>query len=382
MRVLILSDRYLPDTTGTALRVARLGQALIRARFCDEIHVATSMQCALPEKPDKTQNKPLPPYEQLDEVHVYRFSSEVNMLRKLLPIHRRRRFSLVHGRGVRYGLYARLLSAWWHIPSILELNSINPQSKGVRSVLWRYAMRSSDRLVVLSSYAKEWLMKEMAISEDKIDIVINGVDLDLFKISSFSSDLRHKYGLMGVRTVGYVGTVLEWQGVFEFVYVAAIVAGQAPDVRFLMVGGGPDLERTIQIAQQYGLSDRFVFTGSVPPHEIPAYLQLMDVVMLPRPPQFLKNQLASPLKLFEAMAMKRAVVVTPVRGLSEVIVDRQTGLVAGPSTQDIASAVVELLQNEDLRLSLGQAARKQIDKGFTWESAAMQLIESYRKALA
>jgi glycosyltransferase involved in cell wall biosynthesis len=380
-RVLILSDRYLPDTTGTALRIARLGQPLLRAHFCDELHIATSLQCTLPDAGERAAAVPPPAYEQIEGVHVHRFSSEWNMLKKLPAIHRRHRFSLVHGRGVRYGFYARLLSTRWHVPSILELNSVNPQRKGIRSILWNYTIRSSDRLIVLSRYAGEWLMRGMAVPEDKIDIVINGVDVKLFDATSALPDFRLRYGLAGARTVGYFGTAVEWQGVFDFVRVAAVVAGQAPDIRFLMVGGGPDLDRTKQLVEHHGLSQRFTFTGPVPPHEVPAHLQIMDVVLMPRPPRFLKNQLASPLKLFEAMAMKKAIVVTPVRGFSEVIIHRQTGLVAGPSTREIASAVMELVRDEGLRLLLGRSARGQIETGFSWESAAGQLGESYLKAL-
>jgi glycosyltransferase involved in cell wall biosynthesis len=162
--------------------------------------------------------------------------------------------------------------------------------------------------------------------------------------------------------------------------VAGLVAHHRDDVRFLMVGYGPSYQQTKQLVDQLLLTDKFIFTGNVSPEEVPALMNCMDIILLPRPSQLL-NQVAVPLKLLEAMAMGKAVVVTPVKGLSEIIVDRVTGFIAGPSTQNIALAVLELLDDRDIRIQVGKSASQEAISNYTWDLATKSLLICYQRAI-
>ncbi len=376
MRILILSDRYLPDNSGTALRSAALATGLVRQN-ATQAHVATLTRCMLPGLAEGNQP---PGDEDLDGVRVHRFSSEKALALGLPTLHRRFHFDLIHGRGPRYGFYARMLGMLFRIPSIVELNYIIPQQGLLRRAIWHYTLQSASRLVVLSDHARKWATEDLGVSPERIDVVINGIDLSRFSPEKIGNEKKALLGLDDHPIVGYVGTFIEWQGVLEFVRVAALVAAQRTDARFLMVGYGPDFERTKQMITELALDDRFVLTGNVPPAEVPSCMMAMDVVLLARPPQLL-NQVAVPLKLLEAMAMGRAIVVTPVRGLCELVRDRETGVVAGPSTEDIASAVLGLLDDSNMRVAIGKSARQSVETRYTWESAVSSLLTSYQRVL-
>ena len=375
MRILILSDRYLPDNSGTALRSAALATGLVR-QYEVQVHVATLTHCMLP---GRAEGKLPSGDADLDGVHVHRFPSERRLSLSLPALHRRLGFDLVHGRGPRYGFYARTLGMLFRIPSIVELNYVIPQQGVLHRAIWSYTLQSANRLVVLSEHAREWAIENLHVSVDRVDVVINGVDLSRFSPTQPKARNKFLSSLGNHPIVGYVGTFIEWQGVFEFVRVAALIAAQRPDVRFLMVGYGPDFERTKQMATQFSLEDRLVFTGNVPSEDVPGYLAAMDVVLLPRPPQ-LSNQVAVPLKLLEAMAMGKAIVVTPVAGLSEIIHDQETGIIAGPATEDIALAVLRLLDDIELRSVISGKARSFVETKYTWSVAVSNLFISYQKA--
>lgn len=378
MRILIITDRYLPDVSGTSLRMSYLVRPLIQTGNCD-LHIATLKSYLVP---DDVAKNGVPGYEHLDRVHVHRFSNEFQMVNRLAILHKNFQFDLVHARGVRYAFYIRILSPFFRCPLVLELNSVNPQRGLFKSFLWRYALSSSDRLIVLAKYAREWVKHQYKIPVSKIDVVVNGVDAARFNLDECNKIERASLRLSNNLVVGYVGTFLEWQGVLDFVRVAVLVARKHPDIRFLMVGDGVDFVKTKQLAHNLGIVDKFIFTGVVAPQEVPSYMKLIDIFVLPRPGKFLKNQIATPLKLFEAMAMKRAIVVTPVHGLCEVVADRKTGIVAGPSIENIASSVVELVDNNDLRAQLGKAASQVVKNKYSWKVASRNLLDSYQKALA
>ena len=376
MRVLILSDRYLPDATGTALRISRLVRPLLDDRLCEEI--PGLLKHLLPYNAPGGEDD-IAHDERLNGIYVHRFSSELSLLGGLPALRRHCRFDLIHARGIRMGLYARLLSILSGIPYTVELNSVNPQHNRLKFRIWSHVLRSATRLIVLTEYAGEWLSAEFEIPEDTIDVVMNGVDVDQFYASTPEKSVVSSRDNC---VVGYAGTFSEWQGVFAFVHSAFLIARECPETRFLMVGNGPAFRETMKLVDDYGMADRFLFTGLVDPQEVPDHIRSMDIFLIPRPPQFLKNQIATPLKLFEAMAMERAVVVSSVRGLSDMVDDGNTGLIAGPSAQSLADAVLRLIGDSDLRTAIGKAAREAMIRHNTWESAAKHLHRAYLKSLA
>jgi len=374
LQLLIINDRYLPDNSGTSIRPARLVQALIKLENI-EVHVAAFNKTLI-----SNGDVQLPTFEVMDGIHVYRFLTDINMIRGLISLHRKFAFDIIHFRGVRYSVYAKILKILRQCSTIFELNTL-PAGGFLRSILLHYALHSADRVILLSEYAKDWAINEIGVEGNNIDIVLNGADLNSFDNEAFCIRDNVVAGINDSIVIGYCGIFSEWQGVFDIVRSAAIVTRDHHNVRFLMVGSGPDLDKTIELTKQLHVYDKFVFTGCVPPENVPGLINCMDIFLIVRPTDYLKNQLAVPLKLIEAMAMGKAIVVTPVHGLSEVIGNRETGLISGRSIDSIATAVNELIEDSALRSRLGQAARCKVETNYTWEHMAKKLMICYRRAM-
>ena len=119
-------------------------------------------------------------------------------------------------------------------------------------------------------------------------------------------------------------------------------------------------------------------TGRVPHDEVESYYSLIDVCPFPRKPWEV-CEMVSPLKPFEALAMEKAVVVSGVRALREIIDDKVTGRVfeAG-SPEALADALQTLLDDADARRNYGIAGRQWVQENRTWLHSAGTVLQAYR----
>jgi glycosyltransferase involved in cell wall biosynthesis len=108
--------------------------------------------------------------------------------------------------------------------------------------------------------------------------------------------------------------------------------------------------------KDYGLSDRTVVTGKIAADRVADYLQLFDIVAFPS----LFSE-GCPLSMLEAMAMQKAVIGSRAGAIPEIIRDRENGLLVNPgSAEEIATAIIELIEKPDLRKRLGENAAQTI----------------------
>ena len=107
-----------------------------------------------------------------------------------------------------------------------------------------------------------------------------------------------------------------------------------------------------QYLQEYGLSDRTIVTGKIPPERMVDYLQLFDILVFPS----LFSE-GCPLSMLEAMAMQKTIIGSRAGAIPEIIRDHENGLLVNPgSAEAIAAALTELLENPALRLRLAENA--------------------------
>jgi glycosyltransferase involved in cell wall biosynthesis len=321
--------------------------------------------------------------------HALRDGYEIALDRKLGQIMDRRARDIVpdvilqkHGRYLQAGVE---LGRRYGIPVFLD--DIAPIWEGERygdrslKPIARYIRRQifarASGLIAVSRDMETQLRAE-GVPDQRIHFVPNGVDCTLFDPDAAPLDMRHKYGLADKIVVGYVGVFARWHGLDLLLRVASDITKVLPTVHFLMVGDDTDGE-VEKMARQQGLADWFTFTGGVPHLEVPAYLTAMDIATLPSTLPYM-----SPIKLYEYMAMRKAVVAPNGNSITEdVIVPGQNGLLfeAG-SAESLGSAIVSLATRPDLRYKLGVEARDVAHKRFTWDCQASALLKAFQAALA
>ena len=153
------------------------------------------------------------------------------------------------------------------------------------------------------------------------------------------------------------------------------------DFHVVVVGDGHYESRLHALAERLGVGDVVTFTGRVPHEAVPAYLSLFDVAPFPRLPLPV-CEMISPIKPFESMASGKAVVVSSVAALAEIVQDGTTGLVFEKgSAPDLARVLGALLDSPELRVKLGESARTWVVNERDWSSVVDIVDATYREIL-
>ncbi|MFQ5729623.1 MAG: glycosyltransferase family 4 protein [Waddliaceae bacterium] len=234
----------------------------------------------------------------------------------------------------------------------------------------------SDRLIACSNSVSEHVVKTMGVSQEKIDVIQNGVDLDPFQTRYLPENVKKELQIpYGSKVVGMVGRICEQKAQDDFIRAAAIIQKSFPDTVFLIVGQADDdcfLQRLKALIRDLGIDRAVRFVGYQP--NIPLVFSALDVFVLPSRWEGL------PLILVEAMAAGKSIVATNIGPNSEAVSD-DTALLVPPSSPDsIASKVIYLLNNPERSKDMGLRGKERA-KLFSWKQAALQLDSLYQKLL-
>lgn len=288
----------------------------------------------------------------------------------------------------RYNLY--LLAGVWlherhHVPFFLEINAPlydeRSQFGGLtfkRLAHWcqKRIWRSADRVLPVTDALAQYVRRD-GVPPRHISVIQNGINAETFLRPVDSAAAKAKLGLEGRLVLGFTGFMREWHGLGSVVTFLA-EADPSLELRLLVVGDGPGRKELEQQAARLGVEDRVILTGLVDRASIFDYVSAFDIALQPAVTAY-----ASPLKLFEYMALGRAIVAPRQPNIEETLTDGQNALLFKPSDQsDFRAQVERLCLQPDLRQALGAAARQTIlERNFTWDGNAQRIEEMCTAAL-
>lgn len=246
----------------------------------------------------------------------------------------------------------------------------------------RFTYRRADAILCVSEAAREHLVRRWQVDPEKIAVFPNGVDTALFRpIPGDPEGLRGRYGLGAGPVIVFAGGFQPWHGLELLVESFAAVLGGRADARLLLVGDGRARPAVEAAAAAHGVADRMVITGFVPQVEVPAFLGIADVAVMPYPP--LPQELwFSPLKMFEYMSAGKAIVASRSGQIVDIIKDGQTGVLVEPGdTAGLAQAIERLIADPGERKRLGENAREQACDRHSWAAYVERLETLYMQTL-
>jgi glycosyltransferase involved in cell wall biosynthesis len=244
------------------------------------------------------------------------------------------------------------------------------------------AMLDADAVVTLSETMRADIVGRGADPE-RVAVIPNAVDVDRFRPVPRDPALAARMGLDpagGTPVLGYVSSFTGYEGIRYLIDAAAILRDRGRRVQVLLVGDGEDRPVLEARAREHGLDDgTVIFTGRVPHGEVLAYYALIDVFVVPRTADRV-SRLVTPLKPYEAMALERALLVSGVDALGEIVTPGETGLVFRPEdARDLADTVEPLLDDPGERARLGRQARDWVAANRTWHQNGQRYLELYRR---
>lgn len=218
------------------------------------------------------------------------------------------------------------------------------------------------------------------IPSTKVTVIPNAVDVEGFQLSGEADPgLRRQLGLEGCTTVGFVGSFYAYEGLDLLLDAFTALFQKRPDLRLLLVGGGPQEGNLKAQAQQLGIADKIVFTGRVPHSEVSRYYDQIDLLAYPRHSMRL-TELVTPLKPLEAMAQGRLFVASDVGGHKELIRDGETGKLFNAGSADaLASAIDDMLDHRERWPAMRKAGRHFVEDVRNWKNSVANYVSVYSR---
>ncbi|MHB1232229.1 MAG: TIGR04063 family PEP-CTERM/XrtA system glycosyltransferase [Burkholderiales bacterium] len=257
----------------------------------------------------------------------------------------------------------------------------SPRYRLTRS-LETYAFKQADAVTTICEGLRADIVAR-GIPSNKVTVIPNAVDIEKFSVGGVPDEtLKMQLGLSGTRVLGFIGSFYAYEGLDLLLSALSRMLDQAPDVRVLLVGGGPQEEALKQQARRLGIADNVVFSGRVPHEQVNRYYDLVDVLVYPRHSMRL-TELVTPLKPLEAMAQGRLFVASDVGGHKELIRDGETGvLFKAGDAQSLADKVLGLLQSTEHWPALKAAGRKFVEIERNWKNSVTRYQVVYGRLLA
>ena len=177
--------------------------------------------------------------------------------------------------------------------------------------------------------------------------------------------------------IGFVGSFYAYEGLGLLLRALPLVLNEMPEARLLLVGGGPEEAALKALAAALKVSDRVVFTGRVPHHDVQRYYSLIDVLAYPRLAMRL-TELVTPLKPLEAMAQGRLLVASDVGGHRELIRHGETGvLFPAGNAPALAAALIRLLAARERWPALREQGRRFVEQERNWAGSVARYRSVY-----
>ena len=220
------------------------------------------------------------------------------------------------------------------------------------------------------------------VPPSKVTVIPNAVDIDKFEPGAVPDlGLKASLGLTGSTVLGFVGSFYAYEGLDLLLEALPKILLQRPEVRLLLVGGGPQELALKSQLTALGLQDKVVFSGRVPHAEVSRYYDLIDVLVYPRRAMRL-TELVTPLKPLEAMAQGRLLLASDVGGHRELIRDGQTGILFAAGDVDaLSQSLLKLLADRACWPRLRAQGRKFVESERSWGQSASRYPAVYRSLL-
>jgi glycosyltransferase involved in cell wall biosynthesis len=352
---------------GAEIVAARIALGLDPRRFDS---VICSTRRSLPEAVEAVREAGIDVLE-LDRVSKFQLWRWLPLLRLL----RSGRIDVVHAHKFGSNLWLALLSPLASVPVLVaHEHSWSYAGRPFRRLVDRTLIaRAATKIVAVSPADRMRMIQLEGIPPDKVVFIPNGIP---DPVRGNRERVRRALRLGPLETV--VGTVCGLRPEKDLataLRAVGQVSAHRPELRFVVVGDGPERARLERLADALGV--RAMFLGHRPNAQIPGLLAAMDVVVLS------SRFEGMPLAVLEWMAAGKAIVASRVGGIPSILADGSEALLVEPGDEAaFAAAIDRLLGNPLERHRLGAAAQRRQRQDFRFEKTLKTIEELYERLVA
>ncbi|PIN86831.1 4-alpha-glucanotransferase [Candidatus Woesearchaeota archaeon CG10_big_fil_rev_8_21_14_0_10_44_13] len=266
------------------------------------------------------------------------------------------------------GIYAKEVSGK---PLVVHMHATEFDRTGGNGInqyvydLEKEGLMKADKVITVSNYTKNMVVKHYGIDPKKITVVHNAVEFE-------QNDFPDAKINDGLKTVLFLGRVTLQKGPDYFIYAARRISDMYPNVKFIISGTGDMLPFIIQKAADLGIADKVLFTGFLKGADVDRAYQMADVYVMP--------SVSEPFGITPLEALKNnvPVVISKQSGVSEVL--RNAFKVDFWDIDEMTNKVVSILRYDELKDELTAHGSTEVRR-FSWDEPARKCMDVYENLI-
>ena len=260
------------------------------------------------------------------------------------------------------------------IPSIVKIDdAIYQKSSGIKSIQRKIekivngkTLRNADYVLVVNEETKNVVEKEYDVKPENMFIIPNGVDLSLFKKSEKKNQ----------RKIIFTGAMYHHRGLDILLDSIPKIVKQFPDVKFVLIGSGTEMENLKQIVQEKKIDNNIEFKGWIDRKNIPENIQ--DAILGIGPLRLTEvTKGALPIKVLEYMASSLPIIAKKGTLPSKILSDNENGFFI-ENSDELAEKIMVLLNDEKMVNSMGQKSFEMVQQ-FSWNNVVKNIVNILQK---
>ncbi|MCK4244275.1 MAG: glycosyltransferase family 4 protein [Candidatus Omnitrophica bacterium] len=298
---------------------------------------------------------------------------------------------VIYARKDKWGFSPPILSFIFGVAYVAEVNGLVEEELKRYSnypawIMWLVSLSErinyffAKKIICVASGIKRELIKRYKVREEKLVVISNGADTNLFKpLDKRKCRKKLDFDENGFY-LGFVGYFAPWQGLEILIEAANLVKKQGnTEIKYLILGDGSGLKKDLKDkAEKYNLKKEISFLGHIDYKGIVYYINSFDVCYLCR--KGLPSGCYSPLKLYEYLACGRPVIASRAEGVTAVIEEGGCGYLFNPeSASDLAGKIIQAYQERQYLTQLGANGRRLVEKKYSWKKTAERIMEVDRR---
>jgi glycosyltransferase involved in cell wall biosynthesis len=306
-------------------------------------------------------------------------------LQNLENLFREQKPGIVHTHSGKAGILGRLAARRAGVPIIIHTIH-GPSFGNFQNAFGNFIFRAAEKkaacatthfIVVADAMKNQYLASGIGKPE-QYSKIFSGFPLEPFLAAKNDLELREKLGIAPDDfVVGKIARLFKLKGHDDLFVVAPELVRQNPKIKFLLVGDGKWRTRFGRLAKSSGTEKHFIFTGLIPPGEVPKYVGIMDALV------HLSLREGLPRALPQALAAGKPIVAYDCDGAREVCFDGDTGFLIQPGDlKNLAAKIILLANDAKLRKQFGSRGQNFVRENFSVEKMVDAIYTLYLKLTA
>ena len=308
-----------------------------------------------------------------------------NMITKVNEIiNKNGKFDVIHAHDWLVAYSAKSIKESYNIPLISTIHATESgRNSGIHDETQRYINDSewmltyeSSEVIVNSNYMKNEVQRLFGLPYDKINVIPNGVNLQLFSNVNVDYDFRRQYAMDNEKIILYVGRLVYEKGIQNLIAAMPKILDRYHDSKLIICGRGGMIDELREQVKYLGIDNKVYFAGYCDSKKMQKMYKCADVAVFP------STYEPFGIVAIESMLSGTPTIVSDVGGLNEIVEHGVTGMKSyAGNANSIADSVLALLFDPKLCANISQNAIKKVKENYNWAKITDNTYYVYQLAI-